>query len=197
MTRILEWAKARWGDMPLYVTENGMAAADAADADGAVHDAARIDYLKSYIGAALDAWRRPSRRHRLVAARQLRMGRGLRQALRSHPRRLCDPRTHSERQFSMVCGACTKPAIEGLNDLGAGSPLAARRLRRAAAGATAAVRDDIPLGRTSGRRHRQFAILRRSRAANASAKRRKSWTSWASPPARRLPISVRGAATTR
>lgn len=49
MTRILEWAKARWGDLPLYVTENGMATT------GGLDDGDRIDFLARYIAAALDA----------------------------------------------------------------------------------------------------------------------------------------------
>lgn len=41
--------------VPLVVTENGRAAADAVSADGAVHDADRIAYLDSHIGAVHDA----------------------------------------------------------------------------------------------------------------------------------------------
>lgn len=49
LTRILEWARERWGDIPLYVTENGMATA------GGIDDTDRIDFLRRYIAAALDA----------------------------------------------------------------------------------------------------------------------------------------------
>jgi beta-glucosidase len=49
MTRILEWAKARWGDMPMYVTENGMATG------GGENDADRIAFLRAYLAAALNA----------------------------------------------------------------------------------------------------------------------------------------------
>lgn len=42
------------GDLPLYVTENGMASADTV-AGGAVDDAARIEYLRRHIAAARQA----------------------------------------------------------------------------------------------------------------------------------------------
>jgi len=38
------------GDLPIYVTENGMAGADIL-VDGAVNDTARIDYLAQHLGA--------------------------------------------------------------------------------------------------------------------------------------------------
>jgi beta-glucosidase len=44
--------------MPLMITENGVALADQADADGRVHDPDRIAYLADHIGAvrtAMDA----------------------------------------------------------------------------------------------------------------------------------------------
>lgn len=40
---------------PVYITENGMACADVLDADGAVHDAARIDYLQRHFDALASA----------------------------------------------------------------------------------------------------------------------------------------------
>lgn len=41
--------------LPLVMTENGMAAADVVGADGVVHDADRVAYLSSHLGAVLDA----------------------------------------------------------------------------------------------------------------------------------------------
>ena len=46
------------GDLPIYVTENGMAWADAPDAAGAIHDPERIAYMDGHLAAmrrALDA----------------------------------------------------------------------------------------------------------------------------------------------
>ena len=44
-----------YGDLPLYVTENGAAYPDVVDADGAVHDPDRIAYLAGHLGACADA----------------------------------------------------------------------------------------------------------------------------------------------
>ena len=41
--------------VPLVVTENGMASRDVVAADGAVHDADRIDYLRDHLAAVRDA----------------------------------------------------------------------------------------------------------------------------------------------
>ena len=41
--------------MPIYVTENGSAWEDVVEADGAVHDPERTDYLHRHLHAALDA----------------------------------------------------------------------------------------------------------------------------------------------
>ena len=53
LTEILCWVKARYGDMPLYVTENGAAFYDppSAGSDGQVHDPLRLDYLRSHLRA--------------------------------------------------------------------------------------------------------------------------------------------------
>ncbi|MBB6184696.1 GH1 family beta-glucosidase [Oleiagrimonas soli] len=52
LTDILTWVKQRYGDIPLYVTENGAAFYDppVAAADG-VHDPLRIDYLRRHLRA--------------------------------------------------------------------------------------------------------------------------------------------------
>lgn len=42
--------KARYGDIPIYITENGLGAKDPI-IDGEVVDDPRIDYLSSHIGA--------------------------------------------------------------------------------------------------------------------------------------------------
>ena len=44
-----------YGDLPLYVTENGAAYPDVVDADGAVHDPDRIAYLAGHLDACADA----------------------------------------------------------------------------------------------------------------------------------------------
>ena len=54
-TEILTILRDRYGDRlpPVYVTENGCSYADGPDEDGRVHDARRIDFLDSYLRAAL------------------------------------------------------------------------------------------------------------------------------------------------
>jgi beta-glucosidase len=49
---ILMWVRSRYGDVPLYITENGAAFADPAPANGWVDDPLRIDYLRSHLLAA-------------------------------------------------------------------------------------------------------------------------------------------------
>ena len=56
LTRTLTWIKSRYGDIPLYITENGSAFADPPSAaDGRIEDALRVDYLKSHLRAIHDA----------------------------------------------------------------------------------------------------------------------------------------------
>jgi beta-glucosidase len=53
---VLLEAKERYsGDLPVYILENGAAYLDRIDADGEIHDADRIAYLRGYLGAVLDA----------------------------------------------------------------------------------------------------------------------------------------------
>jgi beta-glucosidase len=52
---LLEVKQRYSGDLPVYILENGAAFADAVDADGQIHDADRIAYLRGYLGATLDA----------------------------------------------------------------------------------------------------------------------------------------------
>jgi beta-glucosidase len=56
LTELLVWFKDTYGDLPVYVTENGAAFFDPPVADGGrVRDPLRIDYLKKHIGAVHDA----------------------------------------------------------------------------------------------------------------------------------------------
>ncbi|GAB3022502.1 GH1 family beta-glucosidase [Oleiagrimonas citrea] len=51
-TDILRWVRDRYGDIPLYVTENGAAFYDPpVAADDGVHDPLRIDYLRRHLRA--------------------------------------------------------------------------------------------------------------------------------------------------
>ena len=52
LTQTLLWIKQRYGDIPLYITENGAAFADPPLTDGRVRDQARVDYLASHLRAA-------------------------------------------------------------------------------------------------------------------------------------------------
>jgi beta-glucosidase len=53
----LRWVKRRYGDIPLYVTENGAAYDDPATGRGVIEDPKRIAYLRSHLNAARDAMR--------------------------------------------------------------------------------------------------------------------------------------------
>jgi beta-glucosidase len=56
LVRTLAWVKARYGNPPLYVTENGAAFYDPPVADrGRVTDPLRVDYLRRHVGALRDA----------------------------------------------------------------------------------------------------------------------------------------------
>ena len=56
LTDTLTWFKARYGDVPLYVTENGAAFYDPPRVEnGEVDDPLRVSYLKSHITALSDA----------------------------------------------------------------------------------------------------------------------------------------------
>jgi beta-glucosidase len=52
LTETLEWVKRRYGDTPLYITENGAAFYDPPTAfNGRIEDPLRVDYLRAHIGA--------------------------------------------------------------------------------------------------------------------------------------------------
>jgi beta-glucosidase len=57
LTELLVGLKERYGDAlpPITITENGCSTPDEPDADGVVHDAARIDFLDAHIRALHDA----------------------------------------------------------------------------------------------------------------------------------------------
>jgi beta-glucosidase len=53
LTRTLWWIKERYGDIPLYITENGAAFSDPPRPPGGqVHDPLRVDYLRQHLRAA-------------------------------------------------------------------------------------------------------------------------------------------------
>jgi beta-glucosidase len=56
LTEVLRWVKERYGDIPLYVTENGAAFPDPARAPGGrVDDPLRVRYLRDHLLAVRDA----------------------------------------------------------------------------------------------------------------------------------------------
>ncbi|WP_424360361.1 GH1 family beta-glucosidase [Methylocystis parvus] len=57
LARTLLWLKERYGDIPLYVTENGAAFADPPEERGTIEDHARVDYLRGHLVAAHEAMR--------------------------------------------------------------------------------------------------------------------------------------------
>jgi beta-glucosidase len=54
---LLMWLSKRYPGLPIYVTENGAAFDDLADAEGFVNDQNRIDYLRDHFAAAQQAMR--------------------------------------------------------------------------------------------------------------------------------------------
>jgi beta-galactosidase len=50
--RLLVWLHRRYGELPVYITENGVALPDRVRADGTVHDPERIAYLREHFSAA-------------------------------------------------------------------------------------------------------------------------------------------------
>ena len=52
LVEILEWVMSRYGNLPLYITENGAAFDDTPQPDGSVKDVERVQYLKEHLQAA-------------------------------------------------------------------------------------------------------------------------------------------------
>ncbi|CAI8879596.1 GH1 family beta-glucosidase [Methylococcus capsulatus] len=52
---VLAWVKARYGDIPLYITENGAAFADPEGENGRIDDTRRIAYYRSHLRALHEA----------------------------------------------------------------------------------------------------------------------------------------------
>ncbi|WP_045223735.1 GH1 family beta-glucosidase [Methyloterricola oryzae] len=52
LREVLAWVKRRYGEIPLYVTENGAAFADPRPVGGRIDDPRRIDYLRTHLRAA-------------------------------------------------------------------------------------------------------------------------------------------------
>jgi beta-glucosidase len=55
LTETLLWVRERYGDLPLYITENGAAFADVVEPNGSINDTSRVQYLKQHLRAAGDA----------------------------------------------------------------------------------------------------------------------------------------------
>jgi len=58
LTAVLKWVRDRYGDLPLYITENGAAFADPPVAEGTVEDPLRVEYLRAHLlalAAAIEA----------------------------------------------------------------------------------------------------------------------------------------------
>lgn len=59
LTRVLCWVKERYGDLPLYVTENGAAFADPSTAEaGKIEDPLRVEYYREHLRAVHAAMQR-------------------------------------------------------------------------------------------------------------------------------------------
>jgi len=52
---LLRDIKRDYGNIPVYISENGTSGADSVSADGCVHDPARVDYLRRHFAAAWQA----------------------------------------------------------------------------------------------------------------------------------------------
>lgn len=57
LVETLVWVRERYGDLPLYITENGAACDDRPRENGAVEDTQRVEYLEGHLRAAREAIR--------------------------------------------------------------------------------------------------------------------------------------------
>jgi beta-glucosidase len=55
LTDTLTWVRERYGDFPIYITENGAAFYDPPRADGGIEDPLRVKYYRDHLRAAHDA----------------------------------------------------------------------------------------------------------------------------------------------
>jgi beta-glucosidase len=55
LTETLEWVRDRYGELPLYITENGAAFEDTVQPNGGVYDTQRVQYLVEHLRAAKEA----------------------------------------------------------------------------------------------------------------------------------------------
>jgi beta-glucosidase len=55
LTDTLNWVRARYGDLPLYITENGAAFPDPASVSGTLEDGMRVEYLRKHLRAVYAA----------------------------------------------------------------------------------------------------------------------------------------------
>ena len=55
LVETLESVKQRYGDVPLYITENGAAFHDNLQPNGTINDAERVQYLEEHLRAAGEA----------------------------------------------------------------------------------------------------------------------------------------------
>ena len=96
-----------YGDVPIYITENGAAFEDGPVVNGTLEDPRRVSYLASHLDALVAGGGRRGRRAallRLVDARQLRVGARLLEALRARVRRLRDAAAGAQAQRALVPG---------------------------------------------------------------------------------------------
>ena len=111
-------------DLPLFITENGCAAEDYVTPEGVVYDIERIKYLHLHLDAVRPGGQgrgEPVRVLRLVAARQLRVGVRIPEAVRDRVRRLRHATQDPESQFRLLRRRSTRqrrpPAAEGVADV--------------------------------------------------------------------------------
>jgi beta-glucosidase len=55
LTETLAWTNERYGDLAIYITENGAAFDDHVNSNGAVDDPLRVQYLRDHLAAARQA----------------------------------------------------------------------------------------------------------------------------------------------
>ncbi|MEX2170747.1 MAG: GH1 family beta-glucosidase [Pirellulales bacterium] len=55
LTEILLWVREHYGELPLYITENGAAFEDHVQPNGGINDPSRVEYLKHHLNAAAEA----------------------------------------------------------------------------------------------------------------------------------------------